>query len=1319
MLLTFLFTLQKRLYRSLRSEHRLRFAGLWLALALCSFSISARAQSTFVVCNASVEADVTAASGLVSIFYAPCGKHANGITQAANTSYLSVMINGDSIYTNNPNIPLFDPNAIPPGPAGFLNNGTTKFTGPNKDTIETVWEPQGPNTYKIIQDIYLAEFPIDGSGQVIFRFSIENLQNSTLFAQAQYLLDLDVAGNDAAPVTTRYGYMQTAETNFPNLNNSIPPYFLSTQQFLSSADFPGLIAEGYFNDSLAPEPMGLITPSLFAYVSWPDLVANPGNTWGFPSNAIDSDEALLLQWPPQQSLTGQAQVMACFSCGTAACSNQICLGNLDAILLHPEHIVWNPAGAGSYSPNPFPVDAIVWNANNQTASNASGTQKITDASTGDTSGPIRIISPLPTTLNGYQQSHSLSNGGTITGQQSSSISWTDQVLSGILTNCSTPVIYNIAFSVAAGGVGATTCQGGTYVCPVQVDCEAQDLLPPSHTNHLPVGKKNTCGYYTSFIDTAYDNLPNNLGNPGIDTITWVVTPPNALKVTVLPYPQCDKTDSVQIMVTQVDSLIVSNVIFTYTDCQGLSSTDTFTFNNKCLPPVPFDTLPPHFRLMDRYNANVNIPSDSAGFPCELQCSKWEVTDSVEEPAPGLQRDGGLKSVTVVSSNNMNFTLAIPVTSGLKEDTFSVCVTDSLLDGTIVIGATDSIGNVAINDTINYCTVQDTFPPVIAVDPQAGGWLVTVSETRPWDRGIDSILLYDVGDCWPVPNPSLFTIDSINDSTCSIHPIAHCPDSVFFNILITDTFMNACYTIQAWDCAGNDASGGRICKQALADTFCPTDTVVQASATEEMVIFSDFHPGINFDVGLDSIWFSNVHNMSYMYHGGPITPLTNATVIHEPDNGNPPTIFPIRDTVVLYVTNPNLQDTEMANVCWDAVDGSKANNGGGNYLCTPNDCFSYSLTQDTTPPIVTLNYDPCDSLLVTVTDTRTLDKGIYSVWLDSSYQTVNLQPFSDIDPGAKSLTFPLQIVNRDKSASGHLTAFDLYGDSSNSAAVRTKHTTSFDFAAYRENLAMKASGIVNTQSIGDDATSVTFNVPVYLDSTTDTFSLGRKNITAYQFTIQLTGSSLLSFIGTKPSITMPGWNVTSTPAGLPQSYTIKGNGPPLTDAQATDTLLYLMFTGAKSTDVEEAQIVVDSDACGNYVVYNNAQDSSAHDPFDNNWDATMPPPAGLMNGGTVIFMDSCATIVGNNPHPTILSIAPAIPNPFTRSTIVQYTVPDETNVTLELYNALGEMVRTLVNQTQIQGTYQVTLQADELPAANYFLRLQADGHVCSQQVVINK
>ena len=190
-------------------------------------------------------------------------------------------------------------------------------------------------------------------------------------------------------------------------------------------------------------------------------------------------------------------------------------------MMHPEHIVWNGT---TYSPNPFPVDAIVWNSALQTASTASGTQTITNATTGVSNGPIRIISPLPTTLGGLQQTHSLSNGGTIPGQQSSSITWEDQVLSGnvpgSLIDCSTDSLYNIAISMSAGGVNANGCTNGTYICPVEVDCQQKDVNPPRHSPHVCItGDTTNCGHLQS-IYGVFDDRPTD---DGLQSISWYAT----------------------------------------------------------------------------------------------------------------------------------------------------------------------------------------------------------------------------------------------------------------------------------------------------------------------------------------------------------------------------------------------------------------------------------------------------------------------------------------------------------------------------------------------------------------------------------------------------------------------------------------------------------------------------------------------------------------------------------------------------------------------------------------------------------------------------
>jgi hypothetical protein len=1248
------------------------------------------------------------------------------ITHSDQTSYLTVNVNGN-YYTNNQNLVLSGRGMpLPTYPTAFLNNGKTSYTGPNKDTIETIWEPQGPNAFEIIQDIYTVEFPIVGSGQVVYRFSVKDLQNEPVAAQAQFLLDVDLgitgSENDAAPITTRYGYLTSQVTSYPNsITPYIPPYFIATLQPVDSGSFPLLMAEGYTNDSLAPEPMGLTEPSLIAYVNWPDVVHDSGYTWGFPALDIADDEALLFQWPSSGADSGQTMVLASFSYGSAACT-PICLGSLDAMLVHPEHIVWSPA-INSYVPNHFPVDGIVWNTNAQNASTASGTQTITNSVTNAANGPVKIVSPLPTTNNGYTQTHiltSLGAPGAIAEHGYASISWEDTVLASVLTNCSTDSIYNIAFSLAAGGVPAPTCFAGTYVCPIEVDCQQKDLTPPRHSTHLTVGNVNSCGNYKEYLDSVYDDSTTD---EGLQSISWVVTPnANAVKVDTGTHTSCTNV-KVPITVTQIDTIQAPCVYFTFKDCASPPniSYDTICFG-RCLPPVPFDTLPPRIRLLNRYNDNFR---DTTNFPCEFQCSEWVVTDSVEELLPGLQRDGGLDSIVVISASNMSFNLLHPVTPGMKEDTFTVCVTDSLEDGSIIIRAVDSADNSSM-DTMTYCTMADVTPPVLAVDLlQAGQWPVSVSDSQAWDRGLDSVSLTFVKNCWPVPNPSVFTIDSMNDSTCSLHPVSPCTHAFNFTIAIVDTFAIACFTSEVWDCAGNHNPSAPNCSNGKADLFCPTDTVTQISPTEIRVIFSDYHVingiPINYDVGIDSIWITNVNNMSMLHHGRITSPLTVGTAIHEPDTSQIPTIYPLLDTVFFYVTDTLLHSNIPDSVCWDAADGSSSNPntaGGQNFLCASTECWDTTLAQDTTSPIVTLTYDPCDSLAVTVTDVRNLDQGIYQVSLDTS--AVNILPFSKTEsqPGVGSLTFSLPILDRNQSASGHLSALDEYGEQSNDSTDRAIHTTSLGFNIYRQDLAMIASGIVNTTS----NTGVTFDVPVYLTST-DTFSLARKNITQFQFQFHIAGSNLLTFVGTKVPPTMPaGWTITPIPGNGPgpgSPFTINGIGPALTATNMTDTLVYLVFSGAKSPDVEEAQIVIDTNDCGDAVSYNGGGDTTITGPTPllTNYTITLPAPAGRMTGGTVVFMDSCATIVGNNPHPTILSIAPAIPNPFTSSTLVQYTVPNEAEVSLVLYDALGQKIQTLVTEVQKQGTYQTMVSAEELRGGTYFLRLESGGQVCSQAVVI--
>ncbi len=78
-----------------------------------------------------------------------------------------------------------------------------------------------------------------------------------------------------------------------------------------------------------------------------------------------------------------------------------------------------------------------------------------------------------------------------------------------------------------------------------------------------------------------------------------------------------------------------------------------------------------------------------------------------------------------------------------------------------------------------------------------------------------------------------------------------------------------------------------------------------------------------------------------------------------------------------------------------------------------------------------------------------------------------------------------------------------------------------------------------------------------------------------------------------------------------------------------------------------------------------------------------------------------------------------PNPFNPSTVISYQLPANTLVTLKVYDELGRLVRTLVNDRQTAGTHSVTFNASNLSSGVYFYRLTAGSYVQTKKLMLLK
>jgi len=87
--------------------------------------------------------------------------------------------------------------------------------------------------------------------------------------------------------------------------------------------------------------------------------------------------------------------------------------------------------------------------------------------------------------------------------------------------------------------------------------------------------------------------------------------------------------------------------------------------------------------------------------------------------------------------------------------------------------------------------------------------------------------------------------------------------------------------------------------------------------------------------------------------------------------------------------------------------------------------------------------------------------------------------------------------------------------------------------------------------------------------------------------------------------------------------------------------------------------------------------------------------------------------------SFFEVSQNFPNPFNPSTIISYQLPTNTLVTLKVYDELGQLVQTLVEDRETAGAHSVTFNAGNLSSGVYFYRLTAGSFVDTKKLMLLK
>jgi PKD repeat protein len=109
-----------------------------------------------------------------------------------------------------------------------------------------------------------------------------------------------------------------------------------------------------------------------------------------------------------------------------------------------------------------------------------------------------------------------------------------------------------------------------------------------------------------------------------------------------------------------------------------------------------------------------------------------------------------------------------------------------------------------------------------------------------------------------------------------------------------------------------------------------------------------------------------------------------------------------------------------------------------------------------------------------------------------------------------------------------------------------------------------------------------------------------------------------------------------------------------------------------------------------------------------------------NGGNItIPIDYLVDVEKISSLPNEYSLSQNYPNPFNPSTVIEFSLPKPSEVSLKIYDLLGKEVANLLEEQKSAGQYRVSFDGASLSSGIYFYKLEADNFRASKKMLLIK